>query len=154
MRVSKTPTPVKTGFNAVIEGSYLDELRNHSFKLIELLVPKDCKMINDLMNRYVLYGLAANDFQSIKRTNGASGLETTVDVLSTCSGIVVPQRYENPHVLDVPRVICTKDRRLFVSEKMLANEDYMMSLQETLTSAGRIFSDPSLARAYERLIRN
>jgi len=125
-------------FNVFIEGTYQDEWKRLNYKMAQIKVPKNTTVLNDGIYKYKLYGKTDN-FEDIQKADeGVENLETKIDSLGVCKGIVLQHGGLLPH-LERPRAVCMRDGRLYVDEHMIKDKAYVGSIQKILKKAGEIF---------------
>lgn len=139
-------------FNALIEGTYPDDLMRFHFKIARLDVPTGITLVNDGVYQYHLNGMTT-DFRDLyvrQRASGEKDVEHKVDSLVFCEGIVLPYRGGNTNVLDRPRSILLDDGRFFTS--MENDREYLRFVREIIKVGKEVFSNHELSGLYKRIV--
>ncbi|MBI2110464.1 hypothetical protein HYT51_01665 [Candidatus Woesearchaeota archaeon] len=148
------PKKERKNFNAVVEGTYHDEWRNLNYKLTQIEVPEDTAVLNDGIYKYKLHG-RTGDFKNVQIVNGESGgLETKIDFLGFCEGVVLPYDGGIPNILERPRAVCMRDGRIYVDEHLATYESYVDAISSVVKTAGEIFREKKFSELYDRFTRS
>ena len=140
-------------FNAVIEGTYHDDWSNLNYKIIQLDIPENIAILCDGTYKYKLYG-RTQDFADVTKVNGAAGdLETKIDFLGFCEGVVFPYGRGIPNILERPRTVCMRDGRIFIDDQMITDQTYLDTVLAVVKTAGKIFSDKRFSELYEEVTK-
>lgn len=140
-------------FNALVEGTYHDNWKNLNYKLVQINVSEDVAVLNDGIYKYKLHGRTDN-FKKIERTNGETGdLETKIDFLGFCEGVVLPYRGGIPSFLERPRAVCMRDGRVYIDEHMVTDRLYMDAIPSVIKLAGEIFEEKKFSELYGQVTR-
>jgi len=141
-------------FDAVVEGTYHDEWNKLNYKITQLEIPENTEVLNDGTYKYKLHG-RTEDFENVQRAHGETGnLETKIDFLGFCEGVVLPYGGGIPNILERPRAVCMRDGRIYVEEHMTTDESYVEAVSSVVKTAGEIFRERKFSKLYGQVIRS
>ena len=131
-------------FNAVAEGSFHDVWLEDYFKLLFLNIPEGVGILDDGIYEYFLV-----DFENRKTCRGKR--QNVGSPVSLMPGVVRPEHDKRlVFLLERPRTIVLKDKRIFVERNMLDDGEYAGRIKEIVCSINNIYFGAGYENANER----
>ena len=150
MHNSENKQKEKSRFNSVIEGA-TDVLAECCYKIAFLNMRPKTNVLFDGLYKYVLYG-KTKDFKGIQKEIKIRCLETKIDSLVVCQGIVLKDPGVFERILERPRTVCMDDGRIFIEEEMLNDKNYKKIIPGIINIAGGIFKDKRFYDVYSKRV--
>ncbi len=137
-------------FNAILEGTYYNDQGKY-LKLLKRNIPLGVTRLKDHREICTLMGRTVN-FQQILPHGETEEREQRVqnrESLSFGDGIILPPYKDDNELinLDIARLLCMRDGRIFITEQAKEEEEYIEGLESLLRIMQALFSDAQ-ARIY------